>query len=183
MGKHDVEREKSNANMCVSLSHSMWFHTANTQWDTWTRSSSALAHSHRWTSLKLPIHGCDCFDTIRYDTKRYIFVPVRLFRSFNALLTCLLARSPASSLTRSLAFAKAVRSITHTLVRSLALHGLLSLLLSHSLSPPLCAVCVVKLLKRVAHTQIFLLCTDHFCIYVVTLALNLYCKLWCDAFL
>lgn len=85
-----------------------------------------------------------------YDTIRYEAIHIRAcsFISFVQCLVDLLTRLLPHSLTRS--YAKPVRSITRTLVRSLVLHGhsvFLTLALSVSLSAS-----VVKLLKRVTHT-------------------------------
>lgn len=149
MGKHDVEREKSNANMCVSLSHSMWYFTQQTYNETHGRARQARSHTHTdeqvWNFLSMVV-----IVLIRYDTIRYEAIHIRAcsFISFVQCLVDLLTRLLPHSLTRS--YAKPVRSITRTLVRSLVLHGhsvFLTLALSVSLS-----VSVVKLLKRVTHT-------------------------------
>lgn len=119
--------------------------------------------------MKLPIHDCDCFETIRYDTKRYIFVLVRLFRSFNALLTCLLACFLTHSFARIYAHLQSLfaQSLTRLFVHSLGTLFLsYSLSHTHTLSPSLCGECRKTIETSHTYKYSYYVPTIFICVYI-----------------
>lgn len=188
MGKYDVKKEKSNANIVIAfnmISHSkytMRHMDALAKRKRYTR-TQAHTHAHTyiykevWNFLSMIVIVLIRYDTIRADTYSCLFV--NFVRSMPCWLACLLACLFARSLTFTLIYKACSLNHSH------ALHGL-SHSLSHSLSRSLLGECRKTIETSHTYKCLYYVPTifiRSIYIYVVMLALNLYCKLWCDAFL